>query len=375
MADNTGITEIKGKTGVSLKIAIRYGTRQNRKSFTRTIRVSDYPDRRSAYAAARMIRDKARLDIANNIAIAGVCPTVQEFYDMHLDMAGFSLKTKKKHLSIYKNAMIQFADTPLNKITSADIQRSLVAYSVNHSQDAIKRVISVWRQLFQTATMSGYDISDKTLALKPVKSKLISIPKNTATDFETFIAFSDELLKYNDIDGVACKHSRDIWFMLWIMYYSGCRTAEVLALSRDDYDPEGHILHITKSVGSTGTETRQIVPTKTAGSVRDIPCVPDLDKIMIMLLEYSSTSPLLADTDGLPYEIDYVSNYIRLVCKKSGLRFNAYMLRHLFSSSLFSSGASSAVIRDLMGHTSSTMSLSYANTSKDELLEALKNRK
>ena len=37
MADNSGITEIKGKTGISLKIALRYGPRAARKSFTKTI--------------------------------------------------------------------------------------------------------------------------------------------------------------------------------------------------------------------------------------------------------------------------------------------------------------------------------------------------
>lgn len=376
MADNSGITEIKGKTGISLKIALRYGPRAARKSFTKTIKVSDYPDKRTAYAAARMIRDKARLDIAANAAAKTMaCPTVQHFFDLHLEMAGISFKTKKKHLSIYKNEISKFADVPLNEVTSADIQMSLVKYAEEHSNDSIKRVISVWHQLFLAASMSGYDISDKTLILKPVKSKKVTIPKNTATDYQTFLAFSNELLQYNAKDGTPCKHSMDIYYMLWIMYYSGCRTAEALALSAGDYDREGHILRINKSVGSSGSKTRQIVPTKTTGSVRDIPCVAELDAIMLSLLDYSKTSPLLADTDGLPYEIDYVSNYIHLVSVKSGIRFNAYMLRHLFSSSLFASGTSSVVIRDLMGHTSSTMSLDYANASQSELLEALKKRK
>ena len=95
-----------------------------------------------------------------------------------------------------------------------------------------------------------------------------------------------------------CKHSQYIWYMLWIMYYSGCRTAEALALSASDYDK--NILHINKSIGSTVSETRQIVPTKTAGSVRDIPCVPELDNLINLIIEYSSTSPLLTYDDGKP---------------------------------------------------------------------------
>lgn len=375
MADNTGITEIKRVNGLTLRIDIRYGPKKNRKSFTKSIKVSDYPDKKSAYVAARMIRDKARLDIASENASIGVCPTVDRFFEMHLETAGIALKTQERHRSIYNNSIIEFKDVPLNKITSADIQKSLVKYAADHSQNAVKRVITLWRQLFQTASMYGYEISDKTLALKPVKARKVIVPKSTQTDYDTFVTFSDALLKYNMKDDKPCKHSQDIWYMLWIMYYTGCRTAEALALSASDYDKKCHILHINKSIGSTVSETRQIVPTKTIGSVRDIPCVPELDNLMSLLIEYSSTSPLLTFDDGKPYEIDYISNYIHLVSIKTGIKFNAYMLRHLFSSSLFQSGASSAVIRDLMGHTSSTMSLEYANTSENDLLDALKNKK
>ena len=81
---------------------------------------------------------------------------------------------------------------------------------------------------------------------------------------------------------------------------------------------------------------------------------------------------MIIDQDGKPYEISAVSNQISLVSKKCGIKFNAYMLRHLFSTTLYREGVNQAVIRDLMGHTSSSMTLGYANTSEEDRKKAIK---
>ena len=48
------------------------------------------------------------------------------------------------------------------------------------------------------------------------------------------------------------------------------------------------------------------------------------------------------------------------------------MLRHLFSTTLYREGVNQAVIRDLMGHASSSMTLGYANTSEEDRENAIK---
>lgn len=373
MIDNSGIFERQGKNGLALNIQLKYNTDSGRKTFSRTVKVSDYPDKKSAYIAARMIRDKARITIASNKTLINKIPTVEWFFDKHLEIDGISCKTKAKHQTLYNQAIKQFGDMALDKIKTANIQESLILYAEEHSQDQIKRVITIWKAIYHTALVLDYEIIDKTIALKKIKSKKVPQKKNTATDINTVNEFCSELLNYNkNKDGTPCKTSKDLWYMLQIMRYTGCRTAEVLALNKEDYDKKKHILYINKSVGSTGSKTRQIIPTKTIESIRVIPCMHELDEIMNNLIKYSNTSPLLLCKDGKPYEIDYVSNYIHLVSKKSGIKFNAYMLRHLFSTTLFSKGINQAVIRDLMGHASSVMTLEYANTSMNDREKAIK---
>lgn len=372
MIDNSGIYERKSKSGISLQIILRYGKGKDRKSFTKTIKVSDYPDKKSAYVVARMIRDKARIDISAGKALDNTVPNVKWFFEKELELSGLSIKTKAKHRVLYKYSIAQFEDVPLNKIKTSDIQQSIVEYAENHSNDSIQRLVSVWRSIYHAALMLEYEITDKTIALKNVKSKVVSIPRSTATDVETFNLFCDELLKYNSKDGVPCKRSQDIWYMLQIMRWTGCRTAEVLALNWDDFDAENKTLYINKSVGSTGTETRKIITTKTVESIRYVPCTDELIVILNSLRDYSSTSPMIIEQDGKPYEINDVSNHIMLVSKKCGIKFNAYMLRHLFSTTLYREGVNQAVIRDLMGHTSSSMTLGYANTSEEDRKKAIK---
>ena len=376
MVDNSGIFERKGKNGLSLQIILRYGKdTKARKTFTKTVKVSDYPDKKSAYVAARMIRDKARLDISMEKVIENKYPTVEYFYNKCLELSGISIKTKEKHNTVYNYSIVEYKDIPLDKIKTADIQQSIIKYAENHSQDQIKRLLYIWKSIYHTALILEYEIVDKTVALKPVKSKKVIQKRSTSTDIDTFNLFCDELLKYNSKDGSACKMSKDIWYMLQIMRWTGCRTAEVLALNSSDFDLDRHILHINKSVGSTGTETRQIITTKTISSIRDIPMTSELENIYKNLIQYSNTSPLLLASDNKPYEISIISNHIHLVAKKSNIKFNAYMLRHLFSSTLYQAGINQAVIRDLMGHTSSTMTLGYANTSsadREQALEKLK---
>lgn len=97
--------------------------------------------------------------------------------------------------------------------------------------------------------------------------------------------------------------SQDAWYMLQIMRWTGCRTAEVLALNWDDFDKENKTLYINKSVGSTGTETRQIITTKTIESIRYVPCTDDLIAILNSLRAYSSSSPMIIAQDGNNQEV------------------------------------------------------------------------
>ena len=196
------------------------------------------------------------------------------------------------------------------------------------------------------------------------------------TSYAEFLLFIDALHEYAEHSTRSNKQVfKDIETLLWLMYYTGARIAEILAVNATDWDKEKHLLHINKSVGATSQATRQIITTKTPQSVRDIPLTDQAEMVLADLVSRSHSEPLLASPDGLPYEIDYISNIIANISRASGITFNAYMLRHLFSTELFRAGTDPAVIRDLMGHTSRSMSLDYAKSSFADRTEAIRRRK
>ena len=115
------------------------------------------------------------------------------------------------------------------------------------------------------------------------------------------------------------------------------------------------------------------MPPKTEASNRRIPVSPELAQILAQLKAWSRHEYLLADERGDLRDIDEVSNTIHLVARKHGVKFNAYMLRHLMSTELLHRG-DSVVARDLLGHTSFSMTLDYARSTDDQLLEAIIDR-
>ena len=357
------IIERPSKHGTTLQIRIRY----NGQTFSRTIRVSDYPTKKQAMTHAKMIRDK-QLTVMQSSRRNTLkeSPTIKQRYLRKWETSGLSTKTKERQDAIYTHLLQPIENRKLSDISIGDIQQSLITYSENHTQGQLDRARAIWKQLYQTAFLLGYDILDLTPRIAPIRSKIPSRHRNTTTTPETFKTFSDALISYGDK-----KTSTDVWYLLQIMYHTGCRIGEALALSKEDYNPIAKTISINKAIGSTPRAKRTIITTKTKYSVRNIPLNPEACSLFDNLIAYSDTEPLLTDKDGKPYDVDKVSNFIRNVSQKAGIQFNAYQLRHLFSTELFRSGESPAVIRDLMGHSSRAMSLNYASSTEEEKARAI----
>ena len=334
------------------------------KHFAETVKLPDFPNEKSALLAAQKIRNDALIGIQSG-KLKRSLPTVNNLYKRKWDLLPMSINTHEKQDAIYAVLKPIYGDKKLSDILVADIQESLNTYAETHSQDAVKRMLTVWRQIYKCALMLGYEISDKTAAIVLPKSKVVSKRRNVQMRQEDFFTVLNGLLEYG---GSESYDNRGIWFMLQIMYFTGCRPAEALALTADDL--QGDYIRINKSVGSTSSAKRQIVPPKTESSERMIPVAPDLKPILRDLKRWSHHEYLLADESGNLRDIDQVSNQIHLVARKHGVQFNAYMLRHLMSTELLHRG-DSVVARDLLGHTSFSMTLDYARSTDQDLLSAV----
>ena len=355
----------------SVRIEIRRGQAIYRKSLL----IDDYGTMARTLAAARKIRNEKLVEMDENKLVTH-CPTVHELYLKKFELMPLSIKTREKHDAIYRDAIAEYGNKPIDCITAADIQKSLNKYAEKETRAQTARALSVWRQIYKTAYMLNYPVPNMTEAIMLPRCQPDKPVHDVAISPADFKAFCNAALSYNQYDEKGRYRSRMVWYLLQVMAYTGMRPAEALALSRNDFHFDGKpYIDINKACGSNQTTKRQIIHTKTRQSVRRVPMCDSLVIVVKALLEFTSHEYVFSDYDGSLIEINWLSNYIRLISKKCGVPFNMYRLRHAFSADLFKNNVPAPVIRDLMGHASMNMSLQYAYSTDKDRQTAIENRK
>ena len=357
-------------------LVIRISTKTG--MFNQTVTIADYPTPAQAMNAAIAIRDAALAERHTEKLVAHT-PTVKEVFDATFEMFGYSIKTWNKHIGLYNASICQFESVEIKKLTAAEIMKSITAFAQDHSDATVTRLISVWHSIFQAAQMMGYPVVDHSIAIKAnrPKSKVVTEQRDVMASDEDIETFLDYLQTYNSRSTKGVYKARMVEMIVYTMLYTGCRPAEALALTRNDINLITNEISINKSVGSTHTTSgRTIRTTKTRQSRRVVPIASPLkDRLVEYLANHNPNYDLLfCDERGTPIEIDWLSNYIRLVSKKAHVHVTLYMFRHKFSTDLLKI-ADLRTVQDLMGHESSSMTVSYARSTQDERKTAIDSRK
>lgn len=111
-----------------------------------------------------------------------------------------------------------------------------------------------------------------------------------------------------------------------LLYYSGIRFGEFLALRPNDFDFEKNTLDITKCLQRVKKQD-VVTPLKTPKSIRNI-IIPDF--VMNEVKDYMSKLYDLKDTDRVfPFTKSYINNAMARACKKSGVKkIRIHDIRH-----------------------------------------------
>ena len=357
------ITQVKTKTGISFRVAINVNGKKKRFG---TFHSKDYETPGMALEAARMCRDEAVLAIKQNRFIPDDV-TVDDMYIKSKELICTNVKTQRRHDDSY-NAGIppEIRSKPIGDITAADVQRTLNEYAATHSQGQLNKLVTVWRQIYQTCFLMELPIVDRSRMVKIPKSKIPTRRLKKHCTEEELEAFLECLAKY----GNDRKLTEDVTFAIRIMQHLGLRPQEALAVCADDVDLQNQLFYVKHSVGSDSENTRKLITTKTPWSVRTLPIPDALVPILDDLLTTRHTEPLLTASDGLPYEIDMIDDLMLNVSKKSGVKVSMYMMRHNFATAMVKKDIRGT--QDMMGHNTAVMTLRYVeNTPIDKMKEML----
>ena len=366
------ISERKGKKGYSFEVVIPYKDATDKRCYyTETVKVADHGSAAEALQAAKDIRDKQKAKLLENNYVKKT-PTIEDLYQRSLEFISASEKTKDRH-SAYYNALVPENDRKreILEVKTSDWQLWLNTYAETHSQPLVNRALGIIRNIYDATAKLELPIADKSKALTVPRSKVPVKRRQTETSKTDFKKFCEYLLAYNKNDKTALIHNQNIWYGLQLEYYLGLRPQEAFAITEEAIDLKKGFVTPQYSVGSTAKKKRQLIELKTGDiSYRSIPIPAPVRPVLVELLK-RKTEPLILDLDGLPYDVDFVSNYIYRIAKARGVSFNQYRLRHLFSTDLFREKVNPKTIQRLMGHSSENMSLYYAFSTEKEQKAAM----
>lgn len=270
----------------------------------------------------------------------------------------------KEHL-INTKLLPYFADMRICDITISSVrkwQNELIASDYNYSQTYLKTMHN------QLSAILNFGVKYYDLPSNPAstcgsmgKKKADGMQFWVKEEFDTFIkCVSDKAL------------SKTVFTLL---FYSGIREGELLALTLNDFDFEKNFMKINKTFVRVGQNSFVQSP-KTPSSTRIVTLPVEL---MVMIKEYSEKLYDYKPFDRLfPTTKSYLTKEMMRGCKLSGVkRIRIHDLRHSHASLLIEMGCSPLLIARRLGHenietTLNTYSHLYPNK-HEEIAEKLSN--
>ena len=254
--------------------------------------------------------------------------------DMETRLREHTMRTKKYIVEL--KILPYFGNKRVNDITAADIrqwQNELI--KMGYSPTYLKTINNQLSAIFNYA-VRYYDLKSNPCA------KAGSMGKSKAEEMDFWTG--EEFRKF--IDSVMNKRLSYMAFM--ILYWTGMRLGELLALNPKDVDLEKRTISITKSYQRLGKKD-VITPPKTS-KIKRVITIPEF--LAADIKDYMDSLYDLQEDDRLfPITKYYLEHEMQRGIKESGVkRIRVHDLRHSHASMLIELGFSPLEIANRLGH-------------------------
>ena len=267
--------------------------------------------------------------------------TFQNLYEIYMEDMAARLK---QSTLLTKKAVLQthilpfFGSKPINEIKASDVRRwqaKLMSSPNNYSQTYLKKINTELNSIINYAKRF-YDLNTNPCG----KAGTIGKAKAEEMDYWTY----DEYIAFRE--GVKDKPLSYICFE--VLYWTGMREGELLALSPTDIDFDNKLISINRTYQRIGGKDVFTSP-KTRKSKRKIP-IPDF--LCQELSDYIQSRYMLdADERLFPVTKSYLSHEMIRGCKNTGVKkIRIHDIRHSHASLLINQGCDALVLADRLGH-------------------------
>lgn len=284
---------------------------------------------------------------------------IDEYYeDMEKRLKGNTMKTKKYIIEFKIRPF--FANKVLSEITPLDIRKwQNELLDKGYKQTYLKTVNN------QLSAMFNYAVNFRGLPSNPCR-KAGTIGKSKADEMKFWTL--DEYKIF--IEGAKDKEMSYMAFQM--LYWTGMRIGELLALTPADFDFENNTMRINKNYQKVkGREIITSPKTKKSNRVVKIPqfLADEIKDYMKCFYDLKPDQRLFFKSKG------YLGHEITRGSKKAGIkRINIHALRHSHISLLMDRGFSALDIAERVGHEAISITYKYAHmypNKQDEMARKL----
>lgn len=228
---------------------------------------------------------------------------------------------------------------PLQLVTLGDLQS--FADSLTGSDNSRKRIISSVKSLYTFGQKLGYLQFNVAAALKAPK------PKNTLA--ERILSESEVLTM------IALTTKERDKVLLRLMYASAGRVSEICALTWRDVQPSGDSGQVT--LYGKGGETRAVKLSKETWKA-----------LQAIRNGAGPDAPVFASQMGGAMDPSRIWQIVREAAQRAGIDGNVspHWFRHSHASHALERGASVALVRDTLGHSSLAVTSRYTHAKPDQ---------
>ena len=267
--------------------------------------------------------------------------TFQNLYEIYMEDMAARLK---QSTLLTKKAVLQthilpfFGSKPINEIKASDVRRwqaKLMSSPNNYSQTYLKKINTELNSIINYAKRF-YDLNTNPCG----KAGTIGKAKAEEMDYWTY----NEYIAFRE--GVKDKPLSYICFE--VLYWTGMREGELLALSPADIDLDNKTISINRTYQRIEGKDVFTSP-KTRKSKRKIP-LPDF--LCQELSDYIQSRYMLdADERLFPITKSYLSHEMIRGCKNTGVKkIRIHDIRHSHASLLINQGCDALMLADRLGH-------------------------
>lgn len=267
------------------------------------------------------------------------CMSFTALYELYIADCSARLKASTV---ISKESLFKFAILPyfqrfnsVEDITPADVRQWQNELTAKYKPTSCRRIHSQLSAIFNFA-VKYYGLARNVAAV----AGGIGARKADSASYWTLKEFTQAVEHVQGLQDVAA---------LTVLFYSGLRVGELLALTLADYNPSARTLTVTKTLSRT-KDGYTIAPPKTPNSKRTV-TIPEkaatvLDSYIAALYDPRPKDPIFADLNG-----NHLAYVLKLAADGAGVaRIRVHDLRHSHASLLINNGANIKAVSERLGH-------------------------